>query len=135
MQKKNNYKNLVTVQRLIETILTRVFFDIFLLFYGNLTILITFFSGISNYFLLYSLNKLLIKVAFLLYLGFIWVCWTAVISILAFFVSYLLNFCYCPSTIFVMTPSLVSLHFVVSLFKISNLFCSLFYATIINWAR
>ena len=33
-------QDLVTVQRLIETLLTRILFDVFLLFYGNLTILL-----------------------------------------------------------------------------------------------
>ena len=38
--KKNPYKDLVTVQKLIGTLLTKIFFDVFLLFYGNVNILL-----------------------------------------------------------------------------------------------
>ena len=55
------------------------------------------FYFISCCFQIYRLNILVIsKVVFLLYLGFIWVCWTALASILVFCVPYLLNFLLLP---------------------------------------
>ena len=41
---------------------------------------------------------------------------------ISFFVTYLLNFCYCPFAIFATTPSLASLHFFVSALNILNMF-------------
>ena len=60
---------------------------------------------------IYWFHKLIIKVAFLFYLGFAWVYWTAPASILIFFVPYLLNFCYCRSVIFATAISFASLCF------------------------
>ena len=49
---------------------SRIFFDVFLLFYGNLTISIIF-SEIPCCFQIYRLDKVLIKAVLLLYFGFI----------------------------------------------------------------
>ena len=117
------------------TFLTRIFFYVFLLFYAYLTILFCwelkfrfcFISETSYCFQIWRLDKLVIKVFFfLLYLEFIWVCWTALVAILAFFVPYLLNFCYFHSAVFATAPSFTSLRFLVSLLIISNMFCMLF---------
>ena len=83
----------------------------------------------SNYFSfqLYRFDKLVIKVVFLLYLGFIWVFSPALVSILALFVPYLSKFCICCSETFATAPSLGSLCFFVSLLIILNMFCMPFY--------
>ena len=90
------------------------------------TVFILFLEPLECCSQIYRLDKLVIKVVFLLYLGFIWVCWTALVTILAFFVPYLLNFCYCRSAKFGTAPSAASLHFFVSLLIILNMFCMLF---------
>ena len=56
-------------------------------------------------------DKLVIKVAPLLHVWFIWVCWATLVTILAFLVPYLLKFCYFHSAIFATAHSLASLCF------------------------
>ena len=104
------YKDLVTIQRLIGTLVTTIFFDVFLLFRVNLSIQL-FFPRTSCCFQIYRLGERVVNVVFLLYLWFIWVCWTALASTLALIVAYLLNFCYCCCATFPSSSSLVSLHF------------------------
>ena len=108
-------------------------FVVFLLFYGNLTILLHWYLNFPGVFFIfgtsccsqiYRFEKLVIKVVFLLYLGFIWVCWTALATILAFFAPYLLNFCYHRSAIFARAPSLASLRFLcVSIDNFKHVLC------------
>ena len=76
-----------------------------------------------------KLDKLVIKVISFLYLGFISVCRATLATILAFFVPYLLKFCYCHSVIFATAPSLTSLRFS----RLCILCCSI--ATITEWAK
>ena len=112
---QEKHKHLVTVHRLIGTLLTRKCFDVFLLFYGNVNILLCWYLNFPFSFYFWSImlfpDNLVIKFVFLLCLGFIWVCWTAVATILAFFAPYLLNFYHCRSAIFATTPFLGSLRF------------------------
>ena len=119
----NMNKSLVTVQRLIQTLLTRIFFDVFLIFNANLTLLLYWY--LKFLFLLCFWNLILFPdirpdklttpkyntKIIVLYLGVVWVCWTALARILALFVPYLLNFCYCCSARFATAYSLVSLLF------------------------
>ena len=107
---------------LIGTLPTMIFLYVYLLFYGNLSILFCWylkfpflFFVLTSCFQLYTCDKNVIKVAFSL--RFIWVYWTALASILAFSVLYLLNFCSCRSAIFSTAPSLASLFFCVFIDK------------------
>ena len=131
----NRKKCLVTVQRLIGTLLTKIFFDVFLLFYANLTLSLCWYLKFLFLFYFWNLmlfpdiktwktyNQSCVFIIFRVYLCLL----NSSANNISCFVSYLLNFCYCRSVIFATAPPLASLRFFVSLLITLNMFCTLFY--------